>query len=312
MNMNNQKETTNSQSTELNGSLLAGRFKIIRELGTGGMGKVLLAEDTLQNNDLVAVKVLYPSVAKNAQSVARFKNEMLLNKKLSHSGIVHIHDLGESDDSYFISMEYVDGESLGNRIKDTTRPRLSFPEIIDILYNIAVALDYAHTHSVIHRDLKPDNVLLPTTGGIKITDFGVARSLEQERGLTMTGEIVGTAYYMAPEQFHSSSVDERADIYSLGILAFEMATGVRPFDKDAYISILAMHLTEDIPTISEYNPDTPRWYQDFVETCAEKEPERRFQSMAEVAEELLDYREKLKNPNKPSLINKLLGFFQGS
>ena len=292
--------------------LFAERYRVLSTLGTGGMGKVVLAEDTQLDGDKVAIKILYANVAKNSRNVARFQNEVLLARTLSHRGIVRLHDFGDYEDEYYIIMEYIDGESLGERIEDTERPQLTFQEITNILIEIAEALDDAHVHNVIHRDLKPDNVLLTKDGEVKITDFGVARCLEQETGLTVTGEMVGTAYYMAPEQFRSSSVDGRADIYSMGILGYEMATGKRPFEKESYLALSAMHLMEDLPKVSAHRSDTPSWFQDFIETCSEKDPNNRFRTMADAADELLEHQANFEKGTeaKPSVLNKVLGAFR--
>ena len=160
---------------------------------------------------------------------------------------------------------------------------LPLPEIWRILFETCVALHFAHQNGVLHRDIKPDNILMSKNGDVKLSDFGAARHMKVDHGITKTGELVGTPYYMAPEAFRAEKLDARADIYSLGILAYELGTGRLPFLDDTIVGIIAKHLNHPLPSLEQYRHDTPSWYIDFVETCSEKLPGDRFQTMAEAA-----------------------------
>jgi CHASE2 domain-containing sensor protein len=244
------------------------------------MGEVYLVEDTALSNQKVALKVLSAKISKDSRQVDRFKNEVYLARKLSHENIVRVFDLGQTEDGrHFITMEYVEGESLGERLRAGKIPE--FGESLRILLFVASALHCAHSQGVIHRDLKPDNVLITKEGVVKLTDFGVARSMVEDQGLTKTGEIVGTTYYMSPEQFTNSKADARTDVYSFGIMAFELATGVRPFNASNYMTLYALHFTERIPKMSEIADGIPPWFQRFVERCTAKAADARFQKIAD-------------------------------
>ena len=295
-------QTPSEASAEKPGEIIAARYQVLKLLGAGGMGEVLLVSDLALEGEKVALKRLFPNVASNPRQVARFRNEVLLARKLSHPNIVRIYDFGKTDSGqFFISMEYVEGRSLHAEIYDRPSGPLSISEIASILIPICHALHYSHAMKVIHRDLKPDNILITPDGQVKLTDFGIARSLEVDKGLTATNEVVGTAYYMSPEHFRGSQIDGRSDIYSLGILAYEMATRERPFSSDSPMALAAMHFAEALPRMSKTNPKIPGWFQDFVDTCCEKEPSKRFQSMHEVAELLIDCAPKGSGP-PPSLM----------
>lgn len=263
------------------GSLFNSRYKVIKGLGAGGMGEVYLVEDTTLNNQQLALKLLSSKVSSEPQKVERFKREVCLASKLSHKNIVKVFDL-ETDENglLYITMEYVAGKSLGDRLREGEE--FAFSEVLNILLFVASALSYAHAEGVIHRDVKPDNIMFTPEGEVKLTDFGVARSTVDERGLTETGEIVGTIFYMSPEQFTKSQADGRTDIYSLGIVAFELVTGERPYNASNYVTIYQKHFSEPMPAISEYVDGVPNWYQQFVERCCAKSAGGRYQGMEEV------------------------------
>jgi serine/threonine protein kinase len=180
-------------------------------------------------------------------------------------------------------MEFVDGVALGSKIYGPASQKLSLDEIVNILYEITLGVQHAHSRGVIHRDIKPDNILLSTTGEVKITDFGLARTLEVDKGFTNTGETVGTPYYMSPEQIRGDAPDKRSDIYSLGILAYELVSGRRPFNDECWFTLAAMHLNQPLPKL-ESKLNLPRWYEDFVQIATAKKPAERFQSMDDVVD----------------------------
>ncbi|MFN8388659.1 MAG: protein kinase [Bdellovibrionota bacterium] len=268
------------------GALIGGRYEVIRALGSGGMGTVLQVADRALDGEMVALKLLYPHLATDKTSFARFRNEVLVARKLSHPNIVSLYDIGNAGNGYFyISMEYVPGGSLGRQIYEKRRELLSFEVVLRMLRDMARGLDHAHRMGVIHRDLKPDNVLLTDRHEVKITDFGLARTLYQDKGFTDTGEAVGTPYYMAPEQLRGDKVDGRCDIYALGLVAFEMVVGRRPFFDESYLQLAALHLKEPIPDFATRESGIPVWYEDFVKKCAAKSREARFQT----AQQIVDY-----------------------
>ena len=192
------------------GTLLAGRYEVLERLGGGGMGEVVSAVDHVLDGEVVALKMLYPQLVQDSAILARFRNEVVVSRRLSHPNIVSIYDFGTLGNGlYFISMEYVRGQNLGQRIYDDNRESIAFDDIIFILKKVACGLGHAHKRGVIHRDLKPDNILLSESREVKITDLGLARTLSVDKGFTQTGETVGTPYYMAPEQIQGARLDHR-------------------------------------------------------------------------------------------------------
>lgn len=266
-------------------TVLRSRYRIVRVIGHGGMGAVLEALDEAADGQRVAVKVLQPHIVANEVQRQRFIQELSFMRRLHHPNIVRILDsaLDEPGLPFFV-MEYVEGVSLGSTLDGgrTIEPKHSCRLLADIL----AALDYAHRQGVVHRDLKPDNVLLDSAGIPKLADFGLARSLDIELSLTPSGETVGTPLYMAPEQFRGGKVDGRADLYALGIIAFELIAGHRPFEDDNYLKVAAMHLSWELPRLQQIAPETPNWLVDFIDTCCEKQPKHRFASAGEALREL--------------------------
>ena len=269
------------------GAMIASRYKVLDIIGKGGMGLVLKVEDTALSNEVVALKILNSQDQDlDGSSVKRLINEVCLARSLTHQNIVRIHDIGEAEEegkTYF-SMEYVEGKTLADIIDDAEN--IDFKDALFYLYQISLGLSYAHQKGVIHRDLKPGNILINDFGEVKIADFGLARSLEQDFKLTKTGEVVGTPLYMAPEQFLGHELDHRVDIYSLGIMAFELLSGEHPFPSTVYYELANKHITQPLPSISKINRAIPYYIEDAVNKACSKERDSRYKSVIEFSSDL--------------------------
>jgi serine/threonine-protein kinase len=264
------------------GTLFADRYQIIQELGSGGMGRVYKVLD-IELDTLVVLKVLLPEIAAEPETIPRFRNELKLSREISHKNVCRMFDLNMSKGTYYITMEYVDGESLKNIILMTKK--LSVATAIDITKQICEGLGEAHRHGVVHRDLKPGNILIDRDGNAKILDFGLARSIESQ-GITATGVIIGTPQYMSPEQVQEKTIDQRSDIYSLGILLYEMLTGNVPFDGDSPVRVALKHVREKPIEPKELNLKIPPVVSRVILKCLAKEKEDRYQSTHELLAEL--------------------------
>ena len=270
------------------------RYRIVEKVASGGMADIYLGED-LKLKRKVAVKILSRNYAGDRNFVARFKSEAQILAKLKHPNIVDIYDWGKFDDSYFIIMEYVDGLSLKELIdrKGFLDPKAS----THILIQICEALSFAHNNNLIHRDIKPQNILIATDKKVKVTDFGIAKSLNTD--ITKTLNIVGTAQYLSPEQARGSILDNRTDIYSLGVVFYEMLTGDTPFRGDTSVDISLKHISEKPVKPSSLIADTPVKLEKIVMTCLEKDPDRRYEEIDDLKRDLNNYLE-----NRPVLLGK--------
>ncbi len=269
------------------GTIIAGRYSVRGSLGSGSMGWVLKVADMALNGELVALKVLYPHLLQDETVLGRFRQEVVLTRQLSHPAIVHVHDFEENqNDHTFLAMEYIRGTTLAELLIERNGKGLPFDEALLILTRIAEGLLYAHQQGVLHRDLKPSNILIGQDGQVRLCDFGIAKSLQTELGLTRTGETLGTPYYMAPEQFRSAEIDQRTDIYSFGILAYELVVGHPPFATDDFFALADQHLKEPLPSLNGRGVSVPIWFEELVHRCCAKERKDRPLSIAEFLPQL--------------------------
>ena len=264
------------------GDKINDRYQIIKTIGEGGMANVYLALDTILNRQ-VAVKVLRGDLADDEKFVRRFQREALSASKLSHPNIVEMYDVGEDNGLYYIVMEYIDGKTLKNLIKK--RGALTLPEVIDIMTQLTSGLMCAHDSYIIHRDIKPQNVLILEDGRVKITDFGIAMALNSNE-LTQTNSVMGSVHYLPPEQANGSGSTIKSDIYSLGILMYELLTGKLPFKGDNAVEIAIKQMKEPIPSICKQNPDIPQSIENIVLKACAKNPKNRYDSVKEMHDDI--------------------------
>ena len=266
------------------GSFFGPRYKIESLLGEGGMGKVYKAEDG-ELRRTVALKLVRPELASDPNSMDRLKQEILLASKVSHKNILRIHDLGDVGGLKFISMAYVDGRDLHQII--AAEGKLPIPRAIRITRQLCLALEAAHAEGVIHRDLKPQNVLVDKDDQIYVSDFGLARSLEVHASmLTSAGELSGTPRYMSPEQVESGPVDHRSDLYSLGLILYEMVTADLPFESDSVMQAMFQRVTQSPKNPKSVNPDLPDYLVNIIMRCLDKNPEQRYQHARDILADL--------------------------
>ncbi|MBV9147388.1 MAG: protein kinase, partial [Acidobacteria bacterium] len=262
------------------------RYEVIKKLGEGGMGAVYRARD-LELNREVALKLVRPALMQNSVVLQRFKQELLLASRISHKNVLRIHDLAEANGLKFISMAYVDGQDLAAHIRG--KGKLPVAEAIEIGRQICAALIAAHSEGVVHRDLKPENILLQS-GNVYVSDFGLAKSLEESHGgataMTLSGELLGTPRYMAPEQVEAKAVDARTDIYALGLILYEMVTGDVPFHGQSAFQVMLARVQQDAPNPKTLNAEIPDYVATIILRCLERDANARYQSAQEVLEDL--------------------------
>src|SRR2546425_10293895 len=260
--------------------LIEGQYEIERLLGKGGMAAVFLAHDLTLERE-VAIKVLPPDVAQDEQVVRRFQQEAKTAAKLDHPNIIPIYRVeSEGGLNYFV-MKYISGTSLEDLLEK--REPLAVPEIQRILWEAACALGHAHQRGVVHRDVKPANIMFDHDGRVMLTDFGISKALQAATGLTATGMIIGTPHYMAPEQAKGQHVDGRADQYALGVVGYRMVTGLLPFSGDSVHTILYKHIFEEAPRTSQARAGIPLFLSDAIARALAKEPDQRFPTMEDFA-----------------------------
>lgn len=275
-----------SQNILLNiGALICKRYEIVRLLGNGGMGSVMQVMDRFLDNEVLAMKILFPHLSRDEMTFARFKNEISVARRLGHPNIVQLFEFGRAGGGYFyITMEYLSGGNLSDEIYSLKRQNLSFPEVLRILRDMASGIAYAHSQGVVHRDLKPDNILFGDNREVKIADFGLAHTMYFDKGLTTAGETVGTPYYMSPELLSGVEVDGRTDIYALGLIAFEMVVGRRLFMEENYLQLARQHFNEPVPRFATEESGIPMWFEKFVKKCAAKNASERYSTADEIVD----------------------------
>jgi len=276
-------ETLETPAEELaRGTTFAGRYEIIEELGKGGMGRVYRVADKKLKEE-IALKILKPEIASDKKALERFNNELKSARKIVHKNIGRMFDINEVKGTHYITMEYVPGQDLRGLIRQTGQ--LTVGKAILIAKQVSEGLTEAHRLGVVHRDLKPSNIMIDKEGNARIMDFGIARSVSG-KGITGAGVMVGTPEYMSPEQVESKETDQRSDIYSLGVILYEMLTGRVPFEGDAPLSVAVKHKTEAPPDPKDINTQIPEDLSHLILKCMEKHKEKRYQSAGEVRSEL--------------------------
>ncbi|ULT58542.1 Stk1 family PASTA domain-containing Ser/Thr kinase [Neobacillus drentensis] len=264
------------------GKRLSGRYKILDMIGGGGMANVYLAHDMILDRD-VAVKMLRLDFANDEEFIRRFRREAQSATSLAHPNIVSIYDVGEENDLYYIVMEFVDGQTLKQYIQQNSHLRVE--DALGIMRQLTSAISHAHQNHIIHRDIKPHNILVDHDGNVKITDFGIAMALSAT-SITQTNSVLGSVHYLSPEQARGGMANSKSDIYSLGIVMFELLTGRLPFSGESAVSIALKHLQSETPSVRRWNPSIPQSVENIVLKATAKDPFHRYNSVDEMEEDL--------------------------
>ena len=270
------------------GMLIGERYEILEKIGTGGMSDVYKAK-CHKLNRFVAVKVLKQEFSENENFVSKFKVEAQAAAGLMHPNIVNVYDVGNENGIYYIVMELVEGITLKKYIEK--KPRLSYKEAVSIAIQVSMGIEAAHNNHIIHRDIKPQNIIISKDGKVKVTDFGIAKAATSN---TITSNVMGSVHYTSPEQARGGYSDEKSDIYSLGITMFEMLTGRVPFNGDTTVAIAIKHIQEEMPSPREFVPEIPIAVEQIVLKCCQKSPDRRYQKITDV---IADLKQSLMNPD---------------
>ena len=271
------------------GNYIADRYEILDKIGTGGMSDVYKAKDHILGRE-VAVKVLKQEFAEDVTFVTKFRSEAQSAAGLEHANIVNIYDVGSENGMYYIVMEYVEGITLKTYIEK--KGQLNFKEAISIAIQVGRGIEAAHNKGIIHRDIKPQNIIISTEGKVKVTDFGIARATTSN---TIHADVMGSVHYASPEQARNGYVDGKSDIYSLGIVMYEMVTGRVPFDGDTTVAVALQHLQEEMVAPSAYAPELPISLEKIILKCTMKSPDRRYATIEDL---LLDLKKALVSPNE--------------
>lgn len=262
------------------GMMIGDRYEILEKIGTGGMSDVYKAK-CHKLNRFVAVKVLKQEFSENENFVSKFRVEAQAAAGLMHPNTVNVYDVGEENGIYYIVMELVEGITLKKYIEK--KARLSYKEAVSIAIQVSMGIEAAHNNHIIHRDIKPQNIIISKEGKVKVTDFGIAKAATSN---TITSNVMGSVHYTSPEQARGGYSDEKSDIYSLGITMFEMLTGRVPFNGETTVAIAIKHIQEELPSPKEFVPEIPTSVEQIVLKCCQKSPDRRYQSMGELIEDL--------------------------
>src|SRR4051812_46425569 len=265
------------------GDVLSDRYELEELVGTGGMSSVYRAHDRLLDRK-VALKILHDQYTADDDYVERFRREARAVAALSHPNIVTVIDRGEHENKQFIVFEYIDGENLKRLIE--RRGPAPVTTALELAMQVARGLSFAHQNGLVHRDVKPQNVLLNGDGQAKVTDFGIARSMDVQHGMTQTGTVLGTSDYIAPEQAQGQRVDEHTDVYSLGVVMYELLTTEVPFPGENFVAVAMRHINEPPPPVRDKRPDVSPRLDAAIQRAMAKNPEDRFQTMADFCREL--------------------------
>lgn len=271
------------------GMMIGDRYEVLEKIGTGGMSDVYKAK-CHKLNRFVAIKVLKQEFSENANFVSKFRTEAQAAAGLMHPNIVNVYDVGEENGIYYIVMELVEGITLKKYIEK--KARLSFKEAVSIAIQVSMGIEAAHNNHIIHRDIKPQNIIISKDGKVKVTDFGIAKAATSN---TITSNVMGSVHYTSPEQARGGYSDEKSDIYSLGITIFEMLTGRVPFNGETTVAIAIKHIQEELPSPKEFVPEIPASVEGIVMKCCQKSPDRRYQNMQEL---IADLKQSLMNPEE--------------
>ncbi len=275
------------------GMMIGDRYEILEKIGTGGMSDVYKAK-CHKLNRFVAVKVLKQEFSENANFVSKFQTEAQAAAGLAHPNIVNVYDVGEENGIHYIVMELVEGITLKKYIEK--KARLSYKEAVSIAIQVSMGIEAAHNNHIIHRDIKPQNIIISKDGKVKVTDFGIAKAATSN---TITSNVMGSVHYTSPEQARGGYSDEKSDIYSLGVTVFEMLTGRVPFNGETTVAIAIKHIQEELPSPKEYVPEIPTSVESIVLKCCQKSPDRRYQNMGEL---IADLKQSLMNPDEDFVV----------
>ena len=264
------------------GAVLGQRYEILQILGEGGMGAVYKARD-IELNRMVALKVIRPELAGSQAIIDRFKQELLLATQVTHKNVIRIYDLSEAEGMKFITMEFVEGEDLRSLMQQ--KKKLAPEEAVEIMLQVCRALEAAHSVGIIHRDLKPQNIMRDKSGRILVMDFGLARTLEGD-GMTQTGALVGTMDYMSPEQALGKDLDQRSDLFTLGLIFYELLTGKMPYKADSVVASLLKRTQERAAPVSSHDASIPRPLSDIVSKCMDPDVKLRYESSSQIMADL--------------------------
>lgn len=275
------------------GMMIGDRYEILEKIGTGGMSDVYKAK-CHKLNRFVAIKVLKQEFSENANFVSKFRIEAQAAAGLMHPNIVNVYDVGEENGIYYIVMELVEGITLKKYIQK--KARLSYKEAVSIAIQVSMGIEAAHNNHIIHRDIKPQNIIISKDGKVKVTDFGIAKAATSN---TITSNVMGSVHYTSPEQARGGYSDEKSDIYSLGITMFEMLTGRVPFNGETTVAIAIKHIQEEMPSPKEFVPEIPSSVESIVLKCCQKSPDRRYQNMQEL---IADLKQSLMNPDEDFVV----------